>query len=76
VVADHSSEESVGNLNEDARPVSGVWLGARRPSMFKVRERLKTREYQFMAGPSLDIRDEGHPARVVLKPWVVQAATG
>ena len=76
VVADNSSEESVGNLNEDARPVSGVGLGSCGPSMLKVRERSKTREHQFMASSSLDIRDEGHPARVVLKPWVVQAATG
>ena len=76
VVADNSSEESVGNLNEDARPVSGVGLSSCGPSMLKVRERSKTREHQFMASSSLDIRDEGHPARVVLESWVVQAATG
>ena len=65
-------QEAVGNLEEDAGAVAGVDLGTRGAAMVEVAEGSEGGGDDVAACPTQDVGDERDPARVVLKPGVIE----
>jgi hypothetical protein len=68
----HCAEEGVRNLNEDARAVTGVHLGASRTSVIHVAKRSETVSDDLMAALALHVNDEVDAAGVVFESGVVE----
>ena len=70
---DAGPQERVGNLDQDARAVARVGLGALRAAMIQIAQRAEGGVDDVAAGSTLDVDDERHAAGVVLEARIVQA---
>jgi hypothetical protein len=66
------SEEHVGNLNEDARTVTGIHFGTRRTTMIHVAKSSKTMAHDLMAALALHMNDKIDATGVVFETGVVE----
>jgi hypothetical protein len=73
VEVDDLAEEAVGRLEQDARPVAGVGLGAGGPPVVEVAQRPEAHAHDVVAAPALHVHHEGDAAGVVLEGGVVEA---
>ena len=69
---DDGPEERVGHLDQDARAVAGVGLGARRAAVVEVAHRGERQLDDRVALAALHVDHEADPAAVVLEARVVQ----
>ena len=72
VEVDDLTVEAVGRLDEDARAVAGVGLGAGRAAVVQAADRGERLVDDRVAGATLHVDDEADTARVVLEARVVQ----
>jgi hypothetical protein len=73
LVADDTAQQTIGDLDQDSRSVTGVGLGPGGPAVLEVRQRPQAGQHEIMARAALDVGHEGHAARVVLESGVVEA---
>ena len=69
---DHLTEESVRDLNQDARAVTAARLGTLSTAVFKVEQRGDRLVHDVAATTAVHVDDHGHPARVVLVRGVIK----
>ncbi len=69
----HGAEEGIRDLQQDARAVSGVGIGAGGASMLEVAERLETLLDDRMRRLAPELGDQRHAAGVSFVGWVVEA---
>jgi hypothetical protein len=72
LLGEHGAQEAVGDLDQDAGAVAGVGLSAGGATVRQVRQRDQAGSHQLVAAHTLDVGDEGDPARVVLESRVVE----
>ena len=70
---DDRAQELVGHLDQQARAVAGVGVGAGGAAVLEVRDRLDPERHHLVARNVVQARDDGDAAGVVLVAGVVQA---
>ena len=70
------AQEPVGQLKQDARPVTGIGVGALGAAVLEVLQRPQSARDHLVGGGSPEMRHEGDAAGVMLAGWVVEAARG
>ena len=70
------AEETVRNLNQDTRAVTGQRVGAGGTAMRQVVEDRQALDDNVMAFPVLDVDHESNAAGIVLVPGVIEPVSG
>ena len=71
---DGAADERVGDLEQDARAVAGVGIGALGPAMLHVLQRLEGLLHHGVAGLAPELGDEGDAAGIMLIGGVVESS--
>ena len=62
LVADDTAQQTIGDLDQDSRSVTGVGLSSSGPAVLEVRQRPQAGQHEIMARAALDVGHEGHAA--------------
>jgi len=71
-----SSEEFVGNLHQDASPVTGVVLAARSATMRQIGQDFQGTDHDVVRLFTVDSDNKTDAAGIVLEPGIIQALLG
>jgi len=75
-LARHADEVFVGELEENAGAVAGVFFAPSGSPVVEADERLQRLAEQLVGGDAFDVDQEPNPTRVVFVTWVIETLSG